>query len=109
LHAAPGTGAGAGLRDDGGALQRAAPSRTAAVAAGARKAWFGDKHGWLDTPVLSRADLSASRAGPLIIEEYDATLLIPPGWRAQLDTHRNVLMDECAAADAPPDQGDAHA
>ena len=83
---------GAGLRDDGGALQRAAPSRTAAVAPSARKAWFGDKHGWLDTPVLGRADLSASRPGPLIIEEYDATCVVPPGATAECDETGNVVI-----------------
>ena len=83
---------GIGLRDDGGALQRAAPSRAAAVAPSTRKAWFGDKHGWLDTPVLSRADLSASRAGPLIVEEYDATCVVPPGARAECDEGGNIVI-----------------
>ena len=83
---------GAGLRDDGGALQRAAPSRAAAVTSSVRKAWFGDRHGWLDTPVLGRADLSSSRAGPLIIEEYDATCIVPPGASAERDEAGNIVM-----------------
>ena len=31
--------------------------------------------------------------GPLIIEEYDATTVIPPGCVAALDTWNNVLID----------------
>jgi len=83
---------GAGLRDDGSALQRAAPSRVAAAKPSSRKAWFGDRHGWLDTPVLGRADLAASRAGPLIIEEYDATCVVPPGTRAERDEGGNIVI-----------------
>ncbi len=62
------------------------------VAPSSRKAWFGDNHGWLDTPVLGRADLSASRAGPLIIEEYDATCVVPPGARAERDEAGNIVI-----------------
>jgi len=31
--------------------------------------------------------------GPLIIEEYDATTVIPPGWRASLDAGANIMID----------------
>ncbi len=45
----------------------------------------GAEQGWLQTPVIRRAELSTPRAGPVIVEEYDATCVIPPGWRAALD------------------------
>ncbi len=67
-------------------------ARTDAPTGGARPAYFGDD-GWLDTPVLRRADIGASRAGPAIIEEYDATCVIPPGWTARLDDYGNILID----------------
>src|SRR5205823_1889070 len=51
----------------------AAVSARAGAPAGCRPAYFGREHGLLPTPVLSRADLGAApRAGPLIVEEYDA-------------------------------------
>lgn len=46
--------------------------------------------GWLETPVLVRADLTMPKDGPCIIEEYDATCIIPPGARAELDRHGNI-------------------
>ena len=59
-----------------------------------RKAYFGSGHGWLDTPILiDRAELKAARQGPLIIEEYDATAIVPPGATASLDRYGNVLID----------------
>src|SRR5207247_2442506 len=46
----------------------------------ARPAYFGARHGLLQTPILARAELtSAPRWGPLIVEEYDATCVVPPG------------------------------
>ena len=61
----------------------------------ARQAYFGEEHGWMDTPVLRRADLDikSRRVGPLIVEEYDATCLIPPGAHADLDATGNVVIE----------------
>jgi N-methylhydantoinase A len=58
-----------------------------------RRAYFGPDHGWIDTPVLRRSDLKAARAGPLIIEEYDATCLVPPGARGELDAGGNIVIE----------------
>lgn len=58
-----------------------------------RRAYFGPEHGVLDVPVLDRGDLDMSpRPGPLIVEEYDATTVVPPGWSARLDEHANVRL-----------------
>ena len=54
-----------------------------------RRAWFADA-GWIDTPVVDRAGLSAPRSGPLLIQEYDATCLVPRGATAALDAFGNV-------------------
>jgi N-methylhydantoinase A len=53
-----------------------------------RRAYFGPEHGSLDVPVLYRAALP--REGPLIVEEYDATCVIPPGCRATSDSLGNI-------------------
>ena len=71
-------------------LKTAAAARPADAS---RRAWFGDGHGWLDTPVLARADLATPAAGPCIVEEYDATCLVIPGATAQLDRFGNIVID----------------
>ena len=68
-------------------------SERAASSAGSRRAYFGREHGTLTTPVLARADLGPlPRPGPLLIDEYDATTLVPPGATAGLDAHGNILI-----------------
>jgi N-methylhydantoinase A len=58
-----------------------------------RQAYFGPDTGWLETPVLSRADLQSPREGPCIVEEYDATCVIPPQAQAGLDAYGNIFID----------------
>jgi N-methylhydantoinase A len=43
--------------------------------------------------VLHRGDLATPREGPCIIEEYDATCVVPPKAKAMLDTYGNILID----------------
>ena len=45
-----------------------------------------------DTPVRRRSDLKAASSGPLIIEEYDSTCVIPPDARAELDAGGNIVI-----------------
>jgi len=73
---------------------RIPPSGTSVSAA--RRAWFPDA-GWIDIPVVTRAALSASRSGPLIIQEYDATCLVPRGAAAILDAFGNIILSLRAA------------
>lgn len=52
---------------------------------GERAAYFGAEHGWMTAPVIARGDLaSGERMGPLIVEEYDSTTVVRPGWAARL-------------------------
>ena len=49
-----------------------------------RRADFGD--GPVEAPVRSRATLArADAAGPLLVDEYDTTVVVPPGWTVRLD------------------------
>jgi N-methylhydantoinase A len=41
---------------------------------------------------MRRSDLAQPRSGPLIVEEYDATCVIPPGARAELDAGGNIII-----------------
>ena len=73
-------------------LPKAIPPAMAEVPS-RRRAWFAGP-GWIDTPVMDRAGLAGSAAsGPLIIQEYDATCLVPPGARATLDDFGNILLE----------------
>lgn len=58
-----------------------------------RNAYFGPEHGWQETQVFHRADLSSAKKGPCIIEEYDATCLIPPNTHAALDGDGNIVIN----------------
>ena len=59
-----------------------------------RRAYFGKAHGWVETPVVTRADLDTTpRAGPVIIEEYDATVVVPPNAKVSVDEASNIRMD----------------
>jgi N-methylhydantoinase A len=59
----------------------------------ARQAYFGVQIGWLETPVLGRADFAIAREGPCIIEEYDATCIVPPRAKATLDASGHLIID----------------
>jgi N-methylhydantoinase A len=57
-----------------------------------RRAWFPNI-GWVDTPVIDRAGLTSHpRIGPLIVQEYDATCLVPRGIGATLDPFGNIRL-----------------
>ena len=58
-----------------------------------RAAYFGPEHGLIETPVVTRADLEqTSRPGPLIVEEYEGTTVVPPGCGALRDPGGNIVI-----------------
>jgi N-methylhydantoinase A len=57
-----------------------------------RRAWFAGA-GWVETPITDRAGLTETIAGPLIIQEYDATCLVPDGMRARVDDFGNIRLE----------------
>lgn len=57
-----------------------------------RQAYFGPAHGTLETPVRRRADMTEERSGPLIIEEPDTTVVVPPGWSVRRDGLGNLTL-----------------
>jgi N-methylhydantoinase A/oxoprolinase/acetone carboxylase beta subunit len=59
----------------------------------ARDAYFKGV-GVVATPLIHRDDLTARfRKGPFIVEEYDATVVVAPGWKAHLDSMGNIVID----------------
>ncbi|MDE0234600.1 MAG: hydantoinase/oxoprolinase family protein [bacterium] len=60
-----------------------------------REVFFGGEIGLLSTPVLRRGDLTATpRQAPMIIEDYDATTVVPPGYRVFRDRSQSVIIEE---------------
>ncbi len=58
-----------------------------------RQAWFGTDDGLRSVAVIGRADLDETpRSGPLLVDEYDATTLVPPRASARLDEHDNIII-----------------
>jgi N-methylhydantoinase A len=69
-------------------------------AGGTRRVYFGPDLGWHETPIIDRPDLPGGgpdtrpwMEGPCIVEEYDATCVVPPGARAALDAHGNIVIE----------------
>lgn len=58
-----------------------------------RPAYFGPRYGVLETPVVARSVIeSEARRGPLIVEEYDATTVVPPDWSVRRDERSNLWL-----------------
>jgi len=83
---------GQGLREGSGVPERVTLGRPEPEPGPPRRAYFGAEHGWIETPVLRRSELAAGRSGPLIVEEYDATCVVPPGASARLDAGGNIVV-----------------
>jgi N-methylhydantoinase A len=57
-----------------------------------RQAFFGAAHGLLSTPLRSRIELTRPEPGPMIIEEPDTTVVVPPNWTVQRDRFGNLVL-----------------
>jgi N-methylhydantoinase A len=58
-----------------------------------RSVWLGPNLGRRVAPVVARADLRVPLAGPALVEEYDTTTLVPPGWSASLNEQNTIVME----------------
>ena len=58
-----------------------------------RDAWFGPDHGWMPTPVVGRGSVPVwGREGPLLVEEYDSVIVVPPGCSARSDPSGSIVI-----------------
>ena len=57
-----------------------------------RQVYFGPRWGWQNTLVVRRETLEPS-TGPVVIEEYDTTIVVPPGALVRRDTTGSVHID----------------
>jgi N-methylhydantoinase A len=68
-------------------------ARPAPRPVGSRDVWFA-ADGPVATAIWQRDDLTPGTTidGPAIVEQLDATTPIPPGWRARVDAHLNLVI-----------------
>ena len=59
---------------------------------GHRSVYFGKRWGFENTPVVRRETVSVA-TGPLIIEEYDTTIVVPPGALVKRDVTGSIRID----------------
>ena len=59
-----------------------------------RKAYFGREIGLVETEIITRGHLSSEATpGPVIVEEYDTTIVVPPGCSISRDESWNVILN----------------
>ncbi|MFT5173651.1 MAG: N-methylhydantoinase A [Gammaproteobacteria bacterium] len=59
-----------------------------------RQAYFGAEFGLLSTPVCERAAVSAQpMQGPMVIEEYEGTVVVPPYANVRLDPNGSLVLE----------------
>lgn len=59
-----------------------------------RQAYFGEAYGVLSTPVVNRGAVSDEpRQGPLIVEEFEGTTVVPPDAKVHRDMSDNIVID----------------
>jgi N-methylhydantoinase A len=79
------------------ALEAAAPGADAATTAlkGERPVYFAETGGYVDSPVYDRYALApgGTVTGPAIVEEREATVVVPPGFTAAVDRFANLIID----------------
>jgi N-methylhydantoinase A len=58
--------------------------------------YFDEVGGFTPTPVFWRDDLpvGAALAGPAVVEQYDSTTLLHPGWRLVVDGTGNLVLSK---------------
>ena len=60
-----------------------------------RPVYFGPEVGIVETPVIGRAGVSTEgRTGPLIVEEYEGTVVVPPECHASLDATASIIIED---------------
>ena len=60
-----------------------------------RKVFFDESGGFVDCPVYERSSLGPRDAfeGPAIVEQMDATTVLPPDFRARIDQFGNLMLE----------------
>jgi N-methylhydantoinase A len=72
----------------------AGPDASGAIAQH-RDVWLAETKGFVSTPIYARERLRPGNrfAGPAIVEQMDATTLVPPGMTARVDRWLNLILE----------------
>ena len=92
------TGEGRGARE--GEASGNGAGKGEGAAPGERPAWFPEAEGFLATAIHDRRRLGVGEPieGPAIIEDPEATVVVPPGMRAAADARGHVVIETGATA-----------
>jgi N-methylhydantoinase A len=73
---------------------RTASAPAAAAIKGKRQVFFDAKKA-SETMIYDRdkLEVGAAFAGPAIVEQFDATTVVPPGWHARVNRHSNLILE----------------
>jgi N-methylhydantoinase A len=73
---------------------RASEGSTAAPGSSdnSREVYFGRHLGLMNTPICGRRDIARMQRGPMIVEEPDTTVVVPPGWSISSDGYANLTL-----------------
>ena len=76
----------------------AAPRTVASALKGTRQIYFDGKTA-AQASVYERdgLDVGVTIQGPAVVEQFDATTVVPPGWTGRVDTYRNLVLEKGAA------------
>lgn len=57
---------------------------------------FAEASGYVDCPIYDRYALAADVrfAGPAIVEEFDSTTVVHPGYSVRVDNHGNLVIEK---------------
>jgi N-methylhydantoinase A len=61
-----------------------------------RSVYFGPEEGFRQTAIRTRASIGSEERGPMLIEEVDSTVVVPPGWSVRRDETWTLLLSRDA-------------
>ena len=75
-------------------LRELLPASKEGTPHGRRPVYFEDTNSWVETPVYERENIGGGGRlrGPAIVEQYDSTTVLYPGWRATVDRFGNLVL-----------------
>ncbi|WP_245552904.1 hypothetical protein [Brevibacillus massiliensis] len=59
-----------------------------------RSVYFEEGGGYVETTVYDRSKIPVGSVfhGPAIVEQLDSTVVVPPGFTAEVDAYKNILL-----------------
>jgi N-methylhydantoinase A len=75
-------------------ITRLTPATARVRTSGTRSIFFLTQHEFLTCPIYERNRFGAGTTltGPAVVEQYDATVLVTPGWNGRVDLYGNLIL-----------------